>query len=258
LNKRKILLTFAGFDPSSGAGVLLDVNTFRANGFHGTAILTSLTAQNTEGVLSIFRPPPEFVGEQYRALQEDMTLSGIKIGMLGSVENLSLLSIVLNDNADVPKVVDPVFRSTSGTWLFDKNEIPNFIEHIKGKVTLITPNTHEATLIANVSIKDIEGMKTAAEKIYGLCGFPCLITGGHLGDVVSDILYDGHTFHIYKNKEIAKKVHGTGCFLSSSILCYLSLGNQLDEACAAAISATRKAIERAEPIGKGQHIIPFP
>jgi len=258
LNKRKTLLTFAGFDPSSGAGVLLDVNTFHSLGFHGTAIITSLTAQNTEGVLRTFCPPSDFVWAQYRALQDDINLSGIKIGMLGGEENLAILSKILTDNVDVPKVVDPVIRSTSGTWLFDKNAVPDFIEHIKGKATLLTPNIHEATLITDVPIKDLEGMKIAAEKIYGICGFPCLITGGHLEDIVSDILYDGHTFQLYQNKKIAKKVHGTGCFLSSSILCYLALGNRLDEACAIAISATRKAIERAEPIGRGQHIIPFP
>ena len=257
MNKRKTLLTFAGFDPSSGAGVLLDVNTFRSLGFHGTAVITSLTAQNTKGILRTFCPPSDFVWEQYRALQQDMTLSGIKIGMLGRVEILAVLSKILTDNADIPIVVDPVFRSTSGTWLFDKNAVPDFIEHIKGKVTLLTPNTHEAMLIADVSIEDIEGMKTAAEKIFDVCGFPCLVTGGHYEDAVSDILYDGHTFHLYQNKKIAKKVHGTGCFLSSSILCYLALGNRLDEACANAISATRKAIERAEAIGHGQFVITF-
>jgi len=257
LNKKKTLLTFAGFDPSGGAGVLLDVNTFCSLGFHGTAVITSLTVQNTEGVLSTFYPPSEFVWEQYKALKEDMPLSGIKMGMLGSVENLSILSRILSDQIDIPKVVDPVFRSTSGTWLFDKDAIPEFIEHIRDNVSLLTPNTHEAALIAGVPIEDTEGMKIAAEQIYGTCGSPCLITGGQIEDTVSDILYDGHTFHHYKNKIIAKKVHGTGCFLSSSILCNLAAGNPLEEACAKAISATREAIKKAESIGRGQHIIIF-
>lgn len=248
----------AGFDPSAGAGVLLDVNTFRSFGFHGAAVITSLTAQNTEGVRGTFCPPSDFVWEQYRALREDIALSGIKAGMLGSVENLSILQKILTAHTDLPKVVDPVFRSTSGAWLYDKHSILDFVECVRRKATLLTPNIHEATLMANVVIEDIEGMKIAAEKIYGLCGFPCLITGGHLEDVVSDILYDGHTFHHYKNRKIGKKVHGTGCFLSSAILCYLTLGSRLDEACATAIAATRRAIERADPIGRGQHVIVFP
>lgn len=257
MNERKILLTFAGFDPSSGAGVLLDINAFRANGFQGTAVITSLTVQNTEGVLRTFCPPSDFVQEQYRALRKDMTLSGIKIGMLGCKENLTVLSQILIESQDIPKVVDPVFQSTSGAWLFDKNAVSDFIERLKGNATLLTPNIHEAKLITGVPIKDIEGMKTAAAKIFDLIGFPCLVKGVHLEDAVSDILYDGHAFHLYKNKKIAKKVHGTGCFLSSSILCNLVLGKRLDEACAAAISATHRAIKKAEPMGRGQHIIPF-
>jgi hydroxymethylpyrimidine/phosphomethylpyrimidine kinase len=255
VSKKKTLLTFAGFDPSSGAGVLLDVSAFRSLGFHGAAVITSLTAQNTEGILSTFCPPADFVWDQCRAIEEDMTLSGMKTGMLGCRQNLAVLSKILSHHPGIPRVVDPVFQSTSGTWLFDKNAVADFIESIKGKASLLTPNTQEAMLIAKGSIKNTEGMKAAAEKIYAQCGFPCLVTGGNFKDSVFDILFDGHTFHLYENKKIAKKVHGTGCYLSSCILGYLVLGKDLDVACAKAISATHDAIERAEPVGRGQHII---
>lgn len=255
MNKRKTLLTFAGFDPSSGAGILIDINTFQSTGFHSAAVITSLTAQNTESVLRTFCPPADFVWEQYRAIREDIVLSGIKIGMLGCAENVAVLSKILSNHDDIPRVMDPVLQSTSGTWLFDKKAIPELVGHIKGKATLLTPNTHEATLIANIPIMSVDDMKAAATTIYGLVGFPCLITGGAFEDSIVDILFDGHSFRLYTNTKIEKKVHGTGCFLSSSILCNLALGKGMDEACATAISATQKAIDRAEPIGRGQHII---
>lgn len=257
MNETKTLLTFAGFDPSAGAGILLDVSVFRSTGFHGTAVITALTTQNTLGVRSTYCPPFDFIREQYRILEEDTDFCGIKTGMLGSVDNLPLLSKILTDNADIPAVVDPVFRSTSGTWLFDENRVSDFVAQIKGKATLLTPNTQEAALISGQSAQDRTEMKIAAKKIYDACGFPCLITGGQLKNSVMDILYDGHTFQVYENEKLDKRVHGTGCFLSSKILCCLVLGKDLDSACASAISATHKAIERAEPIGRGQHVIVF-
>jgi hydroxymethylpyrimidine/phosphomethylpyrimidine kinase len=47
---KKIFLSVAGHDSSSGAGVTLDLKVFERLGFQGTAVLTSVTAQNKTGV----------------------------------------------------------------------------------------------------------------------------------------------------------------------------------------------------------------
>ena len=255
---KKILLSIAGFDPCSGAGILLDLKVFKELNFRGMGILTSLTAQNTNEIKDVHCPPPEFLWTQYETLKEDIFISGIKIGMVGCQDNIEVIKKILINSRDIPIVVDPVFKSSSGTWLLEKKFIDSYIKEIKGLVSLITPNLDEAYLISGISITDRERLKDAAKRIHSITLTPCLIKGSKINKKIVDILYDGQNFHFHEKKEINKKVHGTGCFLSSSLLCFLVLGKSLKDAFHLASDFTQKAWAKAENVGKGQNLIQFP
>ena len=49
--------TFAGSDPSGGAGIQADLKTFAAHGVYGCSVVTALTSQNTQGVRGIMAVP---------------------------------------------------------------------------------------------------------------------------------------------------------------------------------------------------------
>ena len=100
-------------------------------------------------------------------------------------------------------------------------------------------------------------MKKAAKSIFTLSNIPCFIKGGHFPKQMVDLLYDGNEFHFFKKKKIKKKVHGTGCFLSSSLLGYMAKGNSLEKACLLATQLTHNTIKNAVQIGQGQNIISF-
>lgn len=218
-------------------------------------ILTSLTSQNTQTVKKVHCPPSRFVSDQYSHLRADVEFSGIKIGMIGCEDNIPIIVKILSDDPKKPIVIDPVFKSSAGNWLFDKKSIPAYMAKIRAKASLLTPNLAEAEWISGMKVQNVEQMKTSAEKIYALTSIPCLIKGGHLSDQKVDILFDGKTFSRFKNKKLKRTVHGTGCFLSSAILCYLVSGSPLDQAVSQAIEATRETIKKAVQIGKGQLII---
>jgi hydroxymethylpyrimidine/phosphomethylpyrimidine kinase len=255
LNEKKILLSVAGFDPTSGAGVSLDLKVFQKYGYSGMGILTSLTAQNTRTVKKIHCLSPRFLTEQYRHLAVDVVFSGIKVGMIGCAENVSVIGKILSENPKIPIVVDPVFRSGAGNWLFDKKSIPAYIAKVREKASLLTPNLKEAEWISGLKVRNVEEMISSAEKIYALTSIPCLIKGGHLPNQNLDILFDGKNIVRFKNEKLEKTVHGTGCFLSSSILCHLVRGLSLEQAVSLAVQATRQAITTAAQIGNGQLII---
>jgi hydroxymethylpyrimidine/phosphomethylpyrimidine kinase len=252
---KQVLLSVAGYDPTSGAGILLDIRTFIKMGFHGIGIVTALTAQNTERVKDIFFPPPGFLEEQYHTLTADMEISGMKVGMLGSQENIPVIAQILSENPGIPVVVDPVIRSSSGYPLLDNEDLFAYTEAIGPKANLLTPNIHEAKLLSGMDIKDTSDMKKVAERIFQTTSVPCLLKGGHLKDQPTDVLYDGEKFTLFANDRIDKAVHGTGCFLSSSLLGYLVLDHPIRKACKLAINDTADAIKKAVPIGHGQHII---
>lgn len=255
---KKILLSVAGFDPSSGAGVLLDLNVFGELGFQGMAVLTSVTAQNTQFVRKVHCLSVKLVWKQYNTLKEDISISGIKVGMVGSKENISAIRKILSENQGIPKVIDPVFRASSGAWLFERKSIPSYMDAICAKATLLTPNLIEAELITRAKVQNIDDMKEAAKQIYQLARIPCFIKGGHLGKRAINVLYEGSKYYLYDNQKLKKNVHGTGCFLSSAILCFLARGFSLERACSRSTELTHRAIKKAIPIGQGQHIFSFP
>jgi len=255
---QKILLSIAGFDPSGGAGVLLDLKVFQSLGFRGMAVLTSITAQNTERVARVRGLSPRLMLDQYLALAEDVAIAGIKVGMLGSGRNIAPLSQILDANPKIPIVVDPVLKATSGARLMEKKAFGRLIREIGGRATILTPNLTEAVLISGGKIRTVEDMMFAAGRIYGLTGTPCFIKGGHFPGKPADLLYDGRDYVFFKRKKIFKSVHGTGCFLASAILGFLAQGKSLKSAVFLAGRLTHEAIARAVRIGRGRHIISFP
>ncbi|MEW5900030.1 MAG: hydroxymethylpyrimidine/phosphomethylpyrimidine kinase [Acidobacteriota bacterium] len=252
----KVLLSIAGYDPSSGAGVLLDIAVFHRLGFCGMGALTSVTIQNTTRVESFRTLPGRFILGQYKTLAKEVSFSGIKVGMLGSGKNIPALDLILKKHRDIPIVVDPVFRSSSGCWLLEREAVPSYVARLRDKISVLTPNLEESSIILGRRVQSLEEMKEAALRIGDLIDAACLVKGGHLKKKVSDVLYDGRRIQVIANPKIPKTVHGTGCFLSSSLLCFLAEGHSVAKACELAVGQTRQAIQRAVPSGKGGFIFP--
>ncbi len=81
---RPVALTIAGFDPGSGAGITADLKTFSAHGIYGVACISAMTVQSTLGVRAVEPLSPRLVRQTLECLAEDVSLSGVKIGMLGN------------------------------------------------------------------------------------------------------------------------------------------------------------------------------
>jgi hydroxymethylpyrimidine/phosphomethylpyrimidine kinase len=254
----RTLLSLAGYDPSAGAGLLLDVSVFQRLGFHGIGVITALTVQNTRKVGGVYVVGARQVNEQYRTMRKDLALAGLKVGMVGSLENLRLIGRILTENSHVPRVVDPVFRSGSGAWLLEPRALSKFLASIKGRVTVLTPNLNEASLLTGRRVRTPDDMGRAAKELYERSGVPCLVKGGHLQGSITDVLYDGRSHRLYRHGRSAKDVHGTGCFLSASLLGFLADGYSLPRACGLAIGLTQRAIRKARRPGRGRSVIGFP
>ena len=82
----KTVLVIAGFDPSGGAGVLADIKAIAAMGCFGTAAITSLTYQNTQGVYGAAHQSADTIRRQIDPLLDDFTIDAVKTGMLPTVD----------------------------------------------------------------------------------------------------------------------------------------------------------------------------
>lgn len=254
---KRNLLSIAGFDPSGGAGALLDVRVFGALGFHGTAVLTALTVQNTVEVRKVIPIPARTVSAQYRALAGDMPPAGLKIGMLGSRAVVPAIARILSAHPDIARVVDPVLRASSGAVLFERAGISALVRAVKANASLITPNMEEASAISGLSVRTPQDMREAARVLFELTSVPCLVKGGHLERSAVNILFDGRRTFVFGHEKVARDVHGTGCFLSSAILAHLAGGRSLEKACGLAADMVHAAILDAVRVGKGRYVFRF-
>ncbi len=250
MSRRKTLFTLAGFDPSGGAGALLDVRVFERMGFRGAAVLTALTAQNSRSVEAVLDLPPAWIKRQFKTLADEMEPAGIKVGMVGSRDNLEAIAKILRDNRSAPRVLDPVFRASAGVPLYNEEPGPGLLEALRGALTLITPNMDEAAALAGHPVTDLPSMEDAAKHIFDRSGIPCLVKGGHLPERAMDVLYEGRRFSRFEHPILKRDVHGTGCFLSSAVVAFLARGERLEKACAKASDLTHEAIRNAARPGR--------
>ena len=252
---KKVLVSIAGFDPSGGAGVLMDIRVFESLGFRGMAVLTALTVQNTIEVRGVLPLSSSVIRSQFEALSSDVRPAGIKSGMLGSKAGVAALRRILSSHPNLLRVVDPVLHASSGAHLLESGLRSAFLRAVRDNASLLTPNLDEASWIAGIPVRSLADMREAARVIFGAIGVPCLVTGGHLPGRAIDILYDGRRESSFEHEKLRRDVHGTGCCLSSAILGYLARGRSLESACGLASDFVHEAIRGSAKAGRGRRII---
>jgi hydroxymethylpyrimidine/phosphomethylpyrimidine kinase len=82
--KPPVVLTIAGFDPCSGAGITADIKTIAAHGCYGVSAITALTVQSTTGVKRVEPSDPLLVTDTLEELRADVEIQAVRVGMLGS------------------------------------------------------------------------------------------------------------------------------------------------------------------------------
>src|SRR4249920_624115 len=103
------VLSIAGSDSGGGAGIQADLKAFAACGVHGMTAITAITAQSTVGVDAIGVVDPELIVAQVRAVQRDIGVDAVKVGMLGTVGTIAAVERALDElEPGTPIVLDPV------------------------------------------------------------------------------------------------------------------------------------------------------
>jgi hydroxymethylpyrimidine/phosphomethylpyrimidine kinase len=272
VSPRPVALTIAGFDPGSGAGITADLKTLSAHGIYGVACISAMTVQSTLGVRAVEPLPATLVRQTLEYLAEDVGLSGIKIGMLGSsAVAREVSSFLAAQSGAIPReriVLDPVLRSTSGTPLLDREGVDVLREELLRRVGWITPNLEELALLAGADFVGREQVPAAAARLQAMAArlgndaLNVVVTGGHLSRPDDFLLAaSGEQSWLVGEKIITNATHGTGCAFSSALLCGLISGRSPREAVAAAKAYVKEALRSAYPVGKGKgpmnHLFPF-
>ncbi len=224
----KAALTIAGSDSSGGAGIQADIKTMTMNGVYAMSAITALTAQNTTGVQGIFEVTPDFLGMQIDSVCTDIRPDAVKIGMVSSVELISVIAEKLTRYQIKNIVVDPVMVATSGAKLISEDAVATLKEKLLPLATVVTPNIPEAEVLSGMEIKSADDMIRAAGHISNTYHCAVLCKGGHSLNDANDLLYDNGEYRWFYGKRIDNpNTHGTGCTLSSAITSNLAKGQNL-------------------------------
>lgn len=245
-------LTIAGSDCSGGAGIQADLKTFSAIGTYGMSVITSITAQNTNGVFKVENLSTDIIRSQIKAIFEDIPPKATKIGMVSEVEIIKELSYALKKYKPSNIVLDPVMISKSGFSLLNPNAKETLKRELIPLADIITPNIPEAEEISNIKITNVEDMKRAGKIILNLGPKYVLIKGGHLDGEAIDLLISKDKIEVFKSERLNRNnTHGTGCTLSSAITANLALGKTMVEAVRESKNYITEAIKYSYQIGHG-------
>lgn len=250
-NDVTVVACFSGFDPTGGAGIQADIEALASMGTHCTPFVTALTVQDTHTVLGYQTVDPQLLLEQARVLFADMDVAAIKIGMLGSVEIVNVVVEILKEHPDLPVVLDPVLAAGGGTLLSDTPMIKAIREQLLPLVTVCTPNSPEARILANQP-ETSELSQCASIILENGCD-AVFITGSHEPtQVILNTLYGQGEPETFSWERLPAIYHGSGCTLASAITGLLAQGMDLYTAIAEAQEYTYESLRNSYCAGKGQ------
>ena len=252
------VLIAAGSDSGGGAGIQADIKTVTALGGYAATAITALTAQDTRDVHGVEEVSPDFVRRQMEVVLADIGADCIKTGMLHSAPVVeAVLAVLGGAGHGIPVVVDPVMVAKGGAQLLAEDTVDLVRTALLPRAAVLTPNLHEAALLAGREITTLADMDAAARALLAMGPHAVLLKGGHLrdpavgGKVVDVLVSRDGSEHMESPRIETTSTHGTGCTLASAIACGLAQGMALRDAVGRAREYTWEAIRTAPGFGSG-------
>jgi hydroxymethylpyrimidine/phosphomethylpyrimidine kinase len=264
MSRPSVILSIAGYDPISGAGITADIKTAAAQNCYAVTCITALTVQSTQGVFGVQPLDPELVARTLATLADDLEIAAVRVGMLGSGEVAAAIANFLEERRLPNIVLDPVLRSSSGAVLLDEPGQEALIKRLLPLADVITPNVDEAATLAGAEPvatdapweEALPRLRAMAVNLRELGSRAVVVTGGHLQPANDYLLYGSASSakeEVFPGLHLeSRSTHGTGCAFATAMACQLARGTSLPQAVRAAKEYVRKAIAASYPLGRGR------
>ena len=252
------VMTFNANDPSGAAGLSADITAIASAGGHPLAVVTGAYVRDTSEILSHVVFDEDAVDEQARMALEDMPAGAIKVGFVGSPENISAIAEIASDYPDVPLIA---YMPNLSWW--DEAEIESYLDAFRELMlpqTTILVGNHSSLwrwLLPDWPTEKSPSAKDIA-KAAAAMGVPyTLVTGIPLPDqFIDNVLATPQTVLYSEKFERFEAVFaGAGETLSAALAALLANGHDLQEATAEALSYLDHSLEAGFHPGMG-HILP--
>ena len=245
------LLSIAGSDPSSGAGIQSDVKTFTSLGTYAFTAITSITNQNTTKFGKVEPVSSKMIKNQIESIFSDFKIDAVKIGMVYNSTTIKAIYSKLS-KIRIPIILDPVLKSTTGGILLKKDALDDYKKFLFPISLIITPNLSEASILSGIKIKNKQDLHESALRIKEFGVKNVVITGTNLEkNTISDFVLDGKKIYSISGKMLKQINHGSGCNFSAALTVAIARGNSLHDAVKFAKKYTHDSIKNSKKIGKG-------
>ncbi|MBP2679430.1 MAG: 4-amino-5-aminomethyl-2-methylpyrimidine hydrolase [Deltaproteobacteria bacterium] len=250
-----VILAFGGFDPTGGAGVMMDSRAAAAAGVHACAVASCLTVQTTVSFSRFASVPRDVLDESLAAAAESFRLGAVKVGMVGTRAAAEAILSFAAAHRDLPLVVDPVLRSSSGALLLSPSALPAYRQLLR-RAAVLTPNLPEAEKLLDRRIASFADAEEAAGELSELTGASVVLKGGHFpwkGRVGTDIVFSGGRISLLP--PVGGRhgdPHGTGCAFASAIAARIAAGDAVVPAVLAGKSILSRLIAGGFPSAEGR------
>jgi len=252
------VMTFNASDPSGAGGLTADIAAIASAGAHALAVVTGAYVRDTTEIFDHFSFDEEAVTDQARAALEDMPVSAIKVGFVGSPENISSIAEIASDYADVPLIA---YMPNLSWW--DESEIDSYLDAFR---ELMLPQT--TVLVGNHSslwrwlLPDWSGERNPSArdiaKAAADLGVPyTLVTGIPLPEQFIENVLATPQAVLYSEKfeRFEAVFAGAGDTLSAALCALLANGQDLQAATAEALTYLDHSLEAGFHPGMG-NIVP--
>jgi hydroxymethylpyrimidine/phosphomethylpyrimidine kinase len=250
---RPVVLVIGGSDPIAAAGIQADLRHLAALGVHGAAVPTAITVQHVDSVDLVEPVSPEVLRRSLDAVESTFDPAAVVVGMLATEPLVREVLLWLHKIGHTPVVLDPVFKSGSGTPLLDDAGIEVVRDFVVARAELSLPNVQELATLTGMPAADLlteEGRVRALEALIER-GAPAVMSkGGHAAaDESVDLLHDGGEVTRFWAPRVSGKFRGAGGALAAACAAHLAKGSSIRDAAARAHACVQEAIGRASRAG---------
>lgn len=219
------VLAIGGLDPGGGAGILADARAITRAGAFASAALALTTVQSTSGLRSATAISRAELIAQCTEVLRHQYVAVIKIGALGSHQNVAALADLLATHRGIPAVLDTVMIPTRGSArLLDARATRTMREQLLPRAALVTANAPEAEALTGLRVTRLDEIYDAANALLDLGAPAALVKGGHVRstnavDVLAIARAGGEPrfIELRAPRLVTPPLHGGGCVLASLV-----------------------------------------
>jgi hydroxymethylpyrimidine/phosphomethylpyrimidine kinase len=251
-----LILTFGATDPVGAVGIQADLASFAAMGCHGLSVITSILIADTARIEDIQVIDADWVADQARVILEDMPVTALKVGAVGSIENVSVIAEIVSDYPDIPLILDPFLSAMPDQGQDSEDMLIAIRELLIPQTTLFVASAVELSRLAETWREPSSDDMLAVDAMHIIeMGCEYLLVTGTPGDVhsINNMLFDESG--AVRNDawpRLPGSFSGAGSTLSATIAAMLSNGVDAPEAVFEAQEFTHAALTNAHRLGMGK------